>query len=93
MNEKKIMRRAAGATPDANGRPNDFDHFARRKRTRRRTAALMPVRVGPALRVGLVRDAEVTRAPARFFVCRLLLCHAHGPIAGGLWAVTDRDCR
>jgi hypothetical protein len=37
------MRRVAGATPDANGRAVDFDHFGRRKRTRvdakmRRTA-------------------------------------------------------
>jgi hypothetical protein len=29
------MRRAAGATPDANGHPDGFDHSARRKRTRR----------------------------------------------------------
>jgi hypothetical protein len=31
MNEKKIMRRAAGANPDANGRPDGFDHLARRR--------------------------------------------------------------
>jgi hypothetical protein len=29
------MRRAAGATPNANGRAVDFDHFGRRKRTAR----------------------------------------------------------
>jgi hypothetical protein len=85
MNEKKIMRRAAGATPDANGRPNDFDHFARRKRTRRRTAALMPVRVGPALRVGLVRDAEVTRAPARFL--SVGCCSFAMPMGHRRWAL------
>jgi hypothetical protein len=30
MNGEKIMRRAAGAILDANGRPDDFDHLSRR---------------------------------------------------------------
>jgi hypothetical protein len=33
MNGEKIMRRPAGATPAANGRAKDFDHFSQRKRT------------------------------------------------------------
>jgi hypothetical protein len=33
------MRRAAGATPDANGRAVDFDHLGRRKR-RARTSSV-----------------------------------------------------
>jgi hypothetical protein len=31
MNGKKIMRRAAETTLDANGRLDDFDHLNRRK--------------------------------------------------------------
>jgi hypothetical protein len=32
---EKVMRRAAGTTPHANGRALDFDHLDRHKRTRR----------------------------------------------------------